>query len=432
VAARIRKPLRGNRLAVTPALADALPSCRACGARLSRVFADLGTSPLSNAYLTQDELDKPEAFYPLKAYVCEDCFLVQLDSFETPERIFREYAYFSSYSDSWLDHCRRYAEMAIARFGLQAGSLVVEAASNDGYLLQFFVKAGIPVLGIEPAQNVARAAEERGVPTIVRFLGRQTASLIAGQGWRADLLIGNNVLAHVPDLNDFVAGLAMLLKPDGVLTLEFPHLQELIAQTQFDTIYHEHFSYFSLLCASRVLGRHGLVVFDVEQIPTHGGSLRLYAAHSDRARARMTDSPARLLAREKSAGLDRIATYASFEAKVGAVKRGLLRFLAEARERGQKVVGYGAPAKANTLLNYCGIGPDLLGYTVDRNPYKQGRYLPGSHIPVFAPGRIEETRPDYVLILPWNIRDEIVGQLGHIRKWGGRCVIPVPSVQVLA
>ena len=406
--------------------------CRACGAALTHVFADLGTSPLSNAFLSEAQLGSMEPFYPLKAYTCEQCFLVQLEAFETPQRMFQEYAYFSSYSDSWLEHCRRFAEMAIARFALGPDSLVIEAASNDGYLLRFFGQAGIPVLGIEPAENVAKVAVERGVPTMVQFLGRASAMSMAQDGRRADLLVGNNVLAHVPELNDFVAGLAILLKAEGVLTLEFPHLQELIAHSQFDTIYHEHFCYFSLLSAASVLRRHGLEIFDVEQIPTHGGSLRIYAAHGEAARRRMTGKPAALLAAEKSAGLDRIATYGSFDARARAAKRSLLRFLIEAKENGDRVAGYGAPAKGNTLLNYCGIRRDLIDYTVDRNPYKQGRYLPGTRVPIFAPSRIRETRPDYVLILPWNLRDEIIEQLGYIREWGGRFVVPIPAAMVIA
>jgi len=395
------------------------------------VFADLGNAPLSNAFLAADQLDRMEPFYPLQAYVCGSCFLVQLEEFETPQNIFHEYAYFSSYSESWLDHARRYAEMAIARFGLGPSSQVVEVASNDGYLLQYFKRAGIPVAGIEPAANIAKAAEERGIPTVVVFLGKQAASRIAGSGIRADLLVGNNVLAHVPDLNDFVAGLAILLKPEGVLTLEFPHLMRLMAESQFDTIYHEHFSYFSLISASRVLGRNGLEVFDVEEVPTHGGSLRVYAMHgASRAESR-SPRVEELLALERAAGLDRVETYCEFNAQIKAAKRSLLRFLIDAHEQGKSVVGYGAPAKGNTLLNYCGVRTDLLEYTVDRNPYKQGRYLPGSHIPIFAPERIAETKPDYVLILPWNIRAEIVSQMGRIREWGGRFVVPIPRVEVL-
>lgn len=404
--------------------------CRACEAPLKHAFADLGNSPLSNSFLLEEQLNRMEPFFPLKAYVCESCLLVQLEAFETPENIFKEYAYFSSFSDSWLQHCRDYVAMIVPRLGLGQSSLVIEVASNDGYLLRFFREAGIPVLGIEPAGNVAKVAESRGVPTVVEFLGKATATAIVDGGHRADLVVGNNVFAHVPALNDFTAGLATLLKEDGVLTLEFPHLLNLIAECQFDTIYHEHFSYFSLIAASRALGRHGLEIFDVEQIPTHGGSLRVFAGHAKAVRKRMTDRPARVLELERKAGLNSLSTYLSFDVEVQAAKRSLLRFLIEARERGERIVGYGAPAKGNTLLNYCGIRRDLVDYTVDRNPYKQGRYLPGSHIPVFPPEHIGETKPDYVLILPWNIRDEIVSQLSGIRSWGGRFVTPVPRVQV--
>jgi len=405
-------------------------SCRACGARLSHVFADLGSSPLSNAFLREEDLNRMEPFYPLKAYVCESCLLVQLEAFETPKNIFQEYAYFSSYSDTWLEHCRRYAEMAIRRFQLGANSLAVEVASNDGYLLKYFSQSGIPVLGIEPAANVAKVAESRGITTMVEFLGKETATAIVKRGYRADLLIANNVLAHVPDLNDFIAGLATLLKTEGVLTLEFPHLQKLVEECQFDTIYHEHFSYFSFFAASAALRRHGLAVFDVEEIPTHGGSLRLFASHAQGARQRMTGRPTELLEREKLYGLHTMSTYLSFDTRAQAAKRSLLRFLIEAREKGERVAAYGAPAKGNTLLNYCGVRRDLVDYTVDRNPYKQGRYLPGSHIPIFAPEHIERTKPDYVLILPWNIKDEIMRQLQCVRTWGGRCVTPVPRVQI--
>jgi SAM-dependent methyltransferase len=406
-------------------------SCRSCGAPLEHAFADLGTSPLANSFLRAQDLDRAEPFYPLKAYVCAACFLVQLRAYQTPQAIFQEYAYFSSYSESWLEHCRRYAEAAIARFGLGRRSLVIEVASNDGYLLQFFRRSEIPVLGMEPARNVARAAEARGIPTVVEFLGKNTALPLAQRGQQADLLVANNVLAHVPDLNDFIAGLATLLKPGGVLTLEFPHLQQLIAQSQFDTIYHEHFSYFSLLAASAALRRHGLEVFDVEEIGTHGGSLRVYAAHAELARRRRTAEPARVLTAEKAAGLDSLAGYASFDAQVRTAKCRLLEFLIRERQQGRTIAAYGAPAKGNTLLNYCGIRTDFIEYTVDRNPYKQGGYLPGSRIPIHRPEHIGETRPDYVLILPWNLRDEIVEQMRHIRDWGGRFVIPIPQAEVL-
>lgn len=407
------------------------PACRACGAALTHVFADLGASPLANSFLSAEDLERMEPFYPLKAYVCAACLLVQLPAYQSAESIFREYAYFSSYSDSWLEHCRRFAEAAVARFGLGPHSLVVEVASNDGYLLQFFRRSGVRVLGIEPARNIARVAEERGIPTEVEFLGKETARALAHGGRRADLLVANNVLAHVPDLNDFIAGLATLLAPGGVLTLEFPHLQHLVAQSQFDTIYHEHFSYFSLLSAAAALRRHGLEVFDVDEIPTHGGSLRVYAAHAAAARPRSA-APGRVLEAEKAAGLGSLAGYASFDERMRAAKHELLAFLIRERRKGRTLVGYGAPAKGNTLLNYCGIRTDFIEYTVDRSPHKQGRFLPGSRIPIHPPERIRETRPDYVLILPWNLREEIVAQMAYIRDWGGRFVIPIPRPEVLA
>lgn len=409
-----------------------MATCRACAAPLKHVFLDLGSSPLSNSFLREEDLNKMEPFYPLRPYVCDSCLLVQLEAFETPEHIFREYAYFSSYSDSWLEHCRNYALNVRSRFTLGTNSLVIEVASNDGYLLQFFRDAEVCVLGIEPAANVARAAEKRGIPTISEFLGRETASRIAESRGRADLLIANNVLAHVPDLNDFIAGLAVLLKPNGVLTIEFPHLKHLIAECQFDTIYHEHFSYFSLFAAAAALRRHGLDVFDVDEVPTHGGSLRLYVAHTETAQHLMTNRPARLSDQEAAAGLHDLAGYLSFESSVQAAKRSFLRMLIDLRDKGHSVVAYGAPAKGNTLLNYCGIRRDLIDYTVDRNPYKQGRYLPGSHIPVFSPVRIDETKPDYVVVLPWNIRDEIMAQLNQIRAWGGRFITPIPNAQIVS
>jgi SAM-dependent methyltransferase len=406
--------------------------CRFCGAALEVSFADLGMSPLSNSYLRADQLDRMEPFYPLHARVCTACFLVQLEQFETPQQIFSdEYAYFSSYSDSWLAHCAAYTEAMIARFGYGAGSLAVEIASNDGYLLQYFAKRGVPVLGIEPAANVARAAEQKGIPTRVEFFGAETAKRLAAEGRQADLLLGNNVLAHVPDLNDFVRGMAILLKPQGVITMEFPHLARLIAESQFDTIYHEHFSYFSFGTAQRVFAAHGITLFDVEEIPTHGGSLRIYGRHAADAGKPVSGRVRRLLGDEHDAGLDRPGTYSAFAESVKAAKRALLRFLIDARQGGKRVAGYGAPAKGNTLLNYCGVRSDLLEYTVDRSPHKQGLFLPGTHIPVYAPERIAETRPDYVLVLPWNLKDEIIDQMRHVRSWGGKFVVPIPTATVL-
>lgn len=405
-------------------------TCRFCQHTLTYSFADLGMSPLSNAYLTVEQTDKMEPFYPLHAHVCEACFLVQLEEFESPGKIFSEYAYFSSYSDTWLRHARDYSEQVTKRFGLSRSSLVVEIASNDGYLLQYFKRAGFPVLGIEPAENVARVAQEAGIPTRTEFFGTQLATRLVAEGRHADLLIGNNVLAHVPDLNDFVAGMKILLKQNGRMTLEFPHLLRMMEQNQFDTIYHEHFSYFSFITAEKVLGRYGLKVFDVQEIATHGGSLRLYVCHAEDKSHPVTTSPDRLRERESMFGLTDLAAYASFSEQVRETKRALLTFVIEAKRKGQSIVGYGAPAKGNTLLNYCGIGTDFLDYTVDRNPHKQGRFLPGTHIPIYAPEKIIETKPCYVLILPWNLKDEIMEQMVVIREWGGKFVVPIPQVMV--
>ena len=406
-------------------------NCRFCGTALEQSFADLGMSPLSNAYLKPEQLHQVERFYPLHAWVCGSCFLVQLEQFETPENIFSDYAYFSSYSDSWLEHVASYTEAMVERFGLNAGSHVVEIASNDGYLLQYFVKRGIPVVGIEPAANVARVAEDKGVPTLVKFFGTETATALAASGKQADLLLGNNVLAHVPDLNDFVSGMVKLLKPHGVITMEFPHLLRLMAQNQFDTIYHEHFSYFSFLTVEKVFAAHGITLFDVEQISTHGGSLRIFGRHSADGTKPVSPRVTALRQEELNAGLDNAKTYAAFAEQIKAIKRALLRFLINAKEQGKTVVGYGAPAKGNTLLNYCGVRTDLIDYTVDRSPHKHGSYLPGVHIPIYHPDRIAETRPDYVLILPWNLKEEIMLQMAHIRSWGGKFVVPIPKVEVL-
>jgi SAM-dependent methyltransferase len=406
-------------------------SCRFCAAALSTTFVDLGVSPLSNSFLQADQLDGMEAFYPLHAYVCNTCLLVQLQAFETPSAIFEDYAYFSSYSESWLRHAETYAAAMTERFRLTARSQIVELASNDGYLLQYFHRRGIPVLGIEPAANVAQVALQRGIPTQVRFFGTQVARELAGAGHSADLITANNVLAHVPDLNDFVAGLNLLLKPAGVVTVEFPHLLQLIARCEFDTIYHEHLCYFSLLTVERVFAFHGLTLFDVEVLSTHGGSLRVFARHSAHRSQPVLPNVAATLAEERAAGLHHLETYAGFGLRVEAVKRDLLSFLLQCKRNGKSVVGYGAPAKGNTLLNYCGVRTDFLPYTVDRNAYKQGRYLPGTRIPVHAPEHIERTQPDYVMILPWNLCDEIVQQMAHIRNWGGRFVTPIPEVRVL-
>lgn len=406
--------------------------CRFCGTPLSLSFADLGMSPLSNAYLRPDQLHRMEPFYPLHAWVCSCCFLVQLEEFESPERIFIDYPYFSSYSDSWLEHARRYAETMIDRFGYGPSSFVAEIASNDGYLLQYFLQRGVSVLGIEPAANVAAEAERKGVPTLVKFFGTATASQLVASGKRADLLIGNNVLAHVPGLNDFVEGMRRFLAPGGVITMEFPHLLRLMQENQFDTIYHEHFSYFSFIVAERIFAAHKLTVFDVEELPTHGGSLRIFARNAANSSLHVSARVSELCAHELRAGLDRAETYVAFADKVKATKRFLLRFLIEARESGKRVAGYGAPAKGNTLLNYCGVRSDLLEYTVDRSPHKQGHFLPGTHIPIYAPEKIRETRPDYVLILPWNLKDEVIKQMADVRNWGGQFVVPIPEVKVIA
>jgi SAM-dependent methyltransferase len=403
-------------------------SCRLCGAELQHVFADLGMSPLSNSFPTEAQLGGMEPFYPLTAFVCDRCFLVQLGEFASPEELFGDYAYFSSYSTTWLEHARAYVDMIVERLGLGPSSKVIEVASNDGYLLQHFVARGIPVLGVEPAANVARAAVERGVTTYVAFFGRETARELAERE-RADLIVGNNVLAHVPDLNDFVAGLAVILAPGGVVTLEFPHLLTLIAQRQFDTIYHEHFSYFSFLAARRALAAHGLRVFDVERLSTHGGSLRIYACHLDDSRAEAERVHA-LAAEEQATGLERLETYRDFAEGVRAVKRDLVEFLIERKRNGETIIGYGAPAKGNTLLNYCGIGTDFVDYTVDRNPHKQGRYLPGTHIPIRAVDAVRETKPDLLFVLTWNLIDEIMEQMAFVREWGGRFLVTTPELRI--
>ncbi len=405
-------------------------ACRFCGAPLSRVVADLGSSPLSNSYLSPDRLQQAEATYPLCVYLCEQCLLVQLPAFEDPEAIFSDYAYFSSYSDTWLDHARRYVEMMIERFQISERHLVMEVASNDGYLLRFFKERGLEVLGIEPAANVARAAEELGIETRVEFFGADSSRRLAAEGKRADLLLGNNVLAHTPYLNNFVTGLGVALAEGGIVTMEFPHLVKLIAENQFDTIYHEHFSYFSFLAVDRVFSSHGLTIFDVEELPTHGGSLRIFACRQGDASQPVGERVEELRQREKDLGLESTDYYAAFAEQVRETKRKLLEFLIGAKREGLQVAGYGAPAKGNTLLNYCGIGTDFLDYTVDRSPHKQGGFLPGTHIPILDPDEIARTRPDYVLILPWNLRDEIADQMSDVRDWGGQFVVAIPEVEV--
>ncbi|HEY2711152.1 MAG TPA: class I SAM-dependent methyltransferase [Chthoniobacterales bacterium] len=410
--------------------APALYHCRFCNQPLRHTFVDLGLSPLCESYIDQGQLSSPEIFYPLHCFVCDKCFLVQLPEHVTASAIFEEYAYFSSYSDSWLAHARDYVEAITPRLGLDPRCLVVELASNDGYLLQYFKARGIPVLGIEPARNIARVAVEKGIPTIAAFFGRRLARELASGGQQANLLLGNNVLAHVPDINDFVAGMKLLLHPLGVITMEFPHLIRLIEENQFDTIYHEHFSYLSFTTVERIFATHGLTLFDVEQLPTHGGSLRIYARHMEDDSRPVTESVKALGMLEAKWGIDRIECYDAFSRKVEATKRDVLRFLIEARDNGRSIVGYGAPGKGNTLLNYCGIRTDLLDYTVDRNPYKQGKFTPGMRIPIFPPERIRETKPDFVLILPWNLKEEIIAQNSFIREWGGQFVVPIPEVRV--
>jgi 2-polyprenyl-3-methyl-5-hydroxy-6-metoxy-1,4-benzoquinol methylase len=406
------------------------PCCRFCGTVLRHTFVDLGMSPLCESYVGPDQLNQMEPFYPLHVYVCERCFLVQLEEYVSPEEIFSEYAYFSSYADTWLQHVKAYTDMIVERFQLDGQSRVVEIASNDGYLLQYFVQKDIPVLGIDPAANIAEVAVQKGVPTLVKFFGEQAAQELVAGGKQADLLIGNNVLAHVPGLNDFVRGMKVLLKPQGVITMEFPHLMRLMEGNQFDTIYHEHFSYLSLITVEKVFAAHGLTLFDVEELPTHGGSLRIYARHTEDTSKPVGQRVQELEAREEAAGFTCLETYVSFAEQVKDTKRKLLDFLVRAKWEGKSVAGYGAPGKGNTLLNYCGIRSDFLDYTVDRNPYKQGKFLPGTHIPIFHPDKIKTTKPDYVLILPWNFKDEIMEQVGYIRDWGGQFVVPIPEVKV--
>jgi SAM-dependent methyltransferase len=411
--------------------AAGLPSCRFCAAPLRTTFVDLGMSPLCESYVPPERLGAMEPFYPLHVRVCDRCLLVQLEELVTPDEIFTEYAYFSSYSDSWVAHARDYVESAVERFGLDADGLVLELASNDGYLLQHVVERGIPALGVEPAANVAEVARERGIETVVAFFGRELAARLVAEGRRADLLVANNVLAHVPDINDFVAGMQLVLAPAGVITIEFPHLERLIAGNQFDTIYHEHFSYFSFLTAQTVLRAHGLEVFDIDELDTHGGSLRVYAQRRSGAGQPLSPRVMELAERERALGFDRLEGYSAFGPRVMETKWKLLEFLVQCRREDKRVAGYGAPGKGNTLLNYCGIRTDLLEFTVDRNPYKQGQFLPGTHIPIRHPEALEHARPDFILILPWNLKEEIATQLSDTREWGARLIVPIPEVEVL-
>lgn len=408
-----------------------LPPCRFCGEPLRHSFIDLGMSPLCETYIAPEDLNKKEDFFPLHAFVCSKCFLVQLDEYVAADEIFSEYAYFSSYSDSWVRHAKNYVEMAANRFRLDSQSMVVEVASNDGYLLQHVTERNIPCLGIEPAANIAKVAVDKGIPTEVRFFGVAAAQYVAAKYGHADLLAGNNVLAHVPDLNDFVAGIKILLASDGVATMEFPHLMRLEERNQFDTIYHEHFCYFSFLTIRQVFRAHKMTLFDVEELGTHGGSLRIYAKHAEDESKQIEKAVGELAEREIDMGFGRLEKYFGFAEKVKATKRKLLTFLIDAKDRGMSVVGYGAPGKGNTLLNYCGIYTDMLDYTVDRNTYKQGKFTPGTRIPILAPSAIRETKPDLVLVLPWNLKDEILSQMAYVREWGGRFVIPIPEVEVV-
>jgi SAM-dependent methyltransferase len=404
--------------------------CRFCGAHLKHTFADLGMSPLCQSQIAPEALERMEPFYPLHAYVCGECFLVQLKDYVAPAEIFEEYAYFSSFSQTWLDHAADYVQMVTKKLSLGSEHLVVEIASNDGYLLQFFKSQGIPVLGVEPAVNVARAAQSKGIETLVKFFGCQTALEMAAAGRSADLIVGNNVLAHVPDINDFVEGLARLLKPQGVLTMEFPHLMALMVGNQFDTIYHEHFSYLSLLAVEKIFEHHGLRLFDVQQLSTHGGSLRIWACHRAAQGFATSKALTELRDGEQAAGLSRLETYSGFEQKMRTTKYRLLELLIDLKLEGKSIAAYGAAGKGNTLLNYCGIRTDFIDFTVDKNPYKQNHYLPGSRIPVFAPEIIRERKPDYLLILPWNLKEEIIEQEAYIREWGGRFIVPIPEAVI--
>lgn len=406
------------------------PDCRFCKSSLKHTLVDLGMSPLCESFLSSEQLNRMEPFYPLRVYVCESCFLAQLEEYVSPEEIFNEYAYFSSYADSWLQHAKNYTDLMVERFGINTGSLVVEIASNDGYLLQNFVEKGIPVLGIEPARNVAKVAIEKGIPTFVEFFGEKIAEDLVSKGKQADLVLGNNVLAQVPELNDFVRGMKVLLKPEGIVTIEFPHLIRLMEENQFDTIYHEHFSYFSFIAVEKIFAAHKLTIFDVEELPTHGGSLRIYARHTENETRPLSERVKELRSREEAAGLTRMETYSAFSEQVKETKRKLLEFLIKVKHEGKTVCGYGAPGKGNTLLNYCGIRTDFLDYTVDRNPYKHGKFTPGTHIPIFPPEKLRETRPDYLLILPWNFKEEIMNQQSYIKEWGGQFIVPIPEVKV--
>lgn len=406
--------------------------CRFCATPLEHSVVDLGTSPLCQKHVKPEDYNKMEKFFTLHAFVCEKCWLVQLDEFASPEEIFADdYAYFSSFSTSWLNHAKRYTDKMVEEFGFDENSLVAEVASNDGYLLQWFVEKNIPVLGIEPAANCAEAAREKGVRSEVRFFGIETAKDLSEKYKKADLLLGNNVLAHVPDINDFVGGMKIMLAKEGVITMEFPHLQRLIEENQFDTIYHEHFSYLSFTTVNEIFRHHGITLFHVEELPTHGGSIRIFGRHTEDESKPVRTTVTELLTREENLGFKTVDFYTRFEEQVKETKRKLIEFLIQAKREGKTVVGYGAPGKGNTLLNYCGIRTDFLDYTVDRSPHKQGNFLPGTRIPIYAPEKIAETKPDYILILPWNLKKEISEQMAYVKEWGGRFVIPIPEVTIL-
>ena len=407
-------------------------NCRFCNEPLTNIFADLGTSPLSNRFLKKEMLDETEKKYPLCVHVCDNCFLVQLSEFETPENIFEDYAYFSSYSITWLQHAENYVNMMIQKFGFNEKNLVIEIASNDGYLLQFFKRKNIPILGVEPAANIAKVAKEKGIPTITKFFGVNTANELREEGKLADLIVGNNVLAHVPNLNDFVKGLKILLEPNGIITMEFPHLLQLIQQNQFDTIYHEHFSYFSFLVVQKIFSSYQLTIFDVDEISTHGGSLRIYARHEENENYEISNNVKKILQKEIEFGLTDISTYINFQNQINQTKKNIREFFVSAKEAHKKIVGYGAAAKGNTLLNFCELGKDFVEFIVDRSPHKQGLFLPGSHIPVKSVSNLQEVKPDYVVILPWNLKDEIVMQTNYIKNWGGKFVILIPKVQIFS
>lgn len=405
-------------------------SCRFCNTPLTHSVVDLGMSPLCQNHVKPENANKMEPFFPLHAFVCESCFLVQLDEFVAPAEIFDDYAYFSSYSESWLRHAEKYTDLMVERFGFNSESLVGEIASNDGYLLQYFVQKGVPVVGIEPAGNVAEYAIQKGVRSEVRFFGVDTANFLVEKYGKADLLLGNNVLAHVPDINDFVGGMKIFLGEGGVITMEFPHLLRLMDENQFDTIYHEHFSYLSFSTVTKIFDHHGITLFDVEELASHGGSIRIYGRHKDDTSKPVSDRALELLAREEKLGMLTLEYYTNFEEQVKETKRKLLSWLIEVKREGKKVVGYGAPGKGNTLLNYCGIRTDFLDFTVDRSPHKQGNFLPGTRIPIYDPEMINEAKPDYILILPWNLRKEIMAQMAHVSEWGGKFVVPIPEVKV--